>query len=131
MAQIVTDDFNRADTGTLGANWTNAFGNGFQISSNRASSLAWGGGGELSVYTGASWTGGNDHYSEAAIITKASAKDASIVARGATGAETGYFLEINNTDAAVTLGSSMSCGMYKVSASTFTLLGSASSFTVS
>jgi hypothetical protein len=130
MAQIITDDFNRTNSTGLGANWTtSATCSAFNVSSNQAVSQA--ASQDQSVYTGASWTGGNDQYAEAAIITKASGKDASIIARGATGGQTGYFFEINQNDAAVALGSSMSCAIYRVVGSAFTLLGSASSFVVS
>lgn len=129
MAQIITDDFNRADAATLGANWTNSVGSGFGIVSNRASSKT--AGASVAVFSGASWTGGNDQYGEAAIITKNSTKDAGILCRGATGAETFYIFEINDNDAAVALGSSMRCGMYKAVAGVYTLLGSTSSFVVS
>lgn len=130
MAQIITDDFNRANSTGLGANWTNTT-NGFNVASNQASSSGVALGDQFSVFTGASWTGGNDQYAEAQIITKASSKDASIVARGSSSAVTGYFFEINDNDAAVALGSSMRCALYKVVAGVFTLLGSTSSFTVS
>jgi hypothetical protein len=132
MAQIITDDFNRVDAATLGANWTNSHGTGLGIVSNQASSKGnSGASADCAVYSGAGWTGGNDQYGEAVIITKPSACDAGPIVRGATGAETFYEFEINDNDAAVALGSSMRCGLYKVSASTYTLLGSASSFTVS
>lgn len=128
MAQIVSDDFNRANLGNLGANWTNNAGANFGIVSNQASNAA---GDANVVYTGAGWTGGNDHYCEAQIITKASGKDASTVARFASAAQTGYFFEINSPDAAVALGSSMTCQMYRVVAAAFTTVGSSAAFTIS
>lgn len=129
MAQVISDDFNRADAATLGANWTNSVGSGFGIVSNRASSKT--NNSSVAVYSGASWTVSTDQYAEAQIITKASGNDAGIACRGSTSSETFYIFEINDNDAAVALGSSMRCGLYKAVAGAYTLLGSTSSFVVS
>lgn len=130
MAQIVADDFNRANSTGLGANWTSSVGGGFDVVSNRASSHT-GGADNAAVYSGASWTGGNDQYSEAAIITKPSGDDAGPICRGATGAETFYYFAANYDDAALALGSSMANRIIKAVAGVFTSLGSASSFVIS
>jgi hypothetical protein len=130
MSQIVSDDFNRGNSTGLGSNWTGSVGGGYDVVSNQASKHG-GTNTEASVFTGASWTGGNDHYSEVSIITKTSGNDASVTCRASSSAETYYVFQINDNDAAVALGSSMRCGMYKVVAGTYTLLGSTASFTVS
>ena len=131
MGQIVSDDFNRANSTGLGANWTSSVGGGFDVVSNHASSAITGGNDNAAVYSGAGWTGGNDQYSEAQIITKPSGQDAGVICRGATGAETFYLYDVNFDDAAVALGSSMTNRMYKTVGGSFTQLGSNSVETVS
>jgi hypothetical protein len=128
MGQIVSDNFNRADGTGLGANWTDVTG-GFNIASNVASARA-AAADNVSVFTGAGWTGGADQYSEAAAIIKDASRDMGTIARGASGAETGYFYIINDNDAGITLGSSMQTHLYKVSAGAFSLVGTATSLVI-
>lgn len=128
MGQIVSDDFNRANSTGLGANWTDVT-NGFDVVSNQASARS--GSDNQSAYTGAAWTGGADHYSEATIQAKNTNEDGGVIVRSATGAETFYYFAIDQNDSGGALGTSLSCAIFKVVAGAFTLLGSASSFTVS
>src|SRR4051812_9164754 len=62
---MATDDFNRADAGTLGANWTNvavgSYSNGYKIVSNKAQPIN-GGGGQLTYRSAETFS--EDHYSE-------------------------------------------------------------------
>lgn len=121
MGQIVSDDFNRADAGTLGANWTNVSAANLQVSGNIAT-LATDNFG-LCTYTGAAWTGGNDQYAEAAVVLLQSGKDMGIVVRS-TGTyfstDSCYLAIINSLDAAVALGSSMRLQLTKSVSNTFT-----------
>src|SRR4051812_9056107 len=122
MSQIVSDDFTRLDAATLGGNWTNSVNSGFGIVSNKASEKS--AGISVAVYTGAAWAGGGggaNQYCEATVNTKLSGDEAGVVARGATGAETFYVFELNDNDAAVALGSSMRCGLYKAVSGAYTL----------
>lgn len=57
----VTDNFNRADAGSLGANWTNSVGS-MQVAGNKANCLN-NGVDNYDYYSGTSFTG--DHYSQA------------------------------------------------------------------
>jgi hypothetical protein len=129
MGQIVSDDFNRANSTGLGANWTASVAN-YNVTSNQAVSNATSGD-HLVVYSGAAWTGGNDQYTEVTAITKPSPQDCGPVVRGSTSALTMYLLEINSPDASVALGASMTCQMYKVVSSTFTAVGSSAAYVVS
>jgi hypothetical protein len=136
--QIVTDDFNRADDSTgLGANWTirNAGSGdvGWKVLSNKAQASALVGEG-IGWYSGAGWTGGNDQYAEAAITALESGKDIAPVCRAsgaAISSANGYLYDINDADAAVALGSSISTGLYKQVAGGFTQLGTSTSVTIS
>lgn len=121
MSQIVSDDFNRANSTGLGANWTSVT-NHFDIVSNQAvSNVA---GDNQNVYTGASWTGGNDHYAEFAIISiVTTGQDTGPIVRSATASETFYYFALNYVDASVGLGSSFSCAVQK--APSFTVISSA------
>lgn len=69
-AQLFSDDFNRADAATLGANWTNDAGasGGWQIATNRATQINL-----VAIQTAylSSWTGGNDQYAETQMVTLA------------------------------------------------------------
>jgi hypothetical protein len=63
---MASDNFNRADSGTLGSPWVDvavgAWANGFQIVNNKAQPQTFGGN-QLSYYAGAAT--GNDQYAEA------------------------------------------------------------------
>lgn len=112
MAEIVTDNFTRADAATLGANWTDIAGqtSEWSIVSNKA---AWVQDGTycMDIYSGAGWTGGNDQYAEMTINTKVTLSDGGPMVRAsATG--NGYSMIINDTDN-VALGNSMSVTIYK------------------
>jgi hypothetical protein len=130
MAVIVTDDFNRANSTGLGADWTDV-ANGFNVASNQATSRG-GSANNLAVFTGASWTGGNDHYAEAAIQAKSAAADAAAACRCSTTPTNAYIYDVNDTDA-VALGGSMECQLYSVvgAGPAFTALGSPVTETVS
>lgn len=75
MGQIVSDDFNRTDAATLGANWTqDALGGAsIGITSNQAKMQATNNF-VLDFYSGAGWTGGADQYSELTLIAFADRK---------------------------------------------------------
>jgi hypothetical protein len=135
MAQIVSDDFTRADAATLGANWTGAYfpesgtARDLAIVSNRAAST------HNAVpfadyYSGAGWTGGNDQYAELTVQAKPAVSDCGPTVRGSTTHQTFYTCDINNADTAA-LGSTMSVEIYAVSAGTFTLIGSTANMVVS
>lgn len=129
MAQIVADDFTRADSTGLGANWTqtglggatiDVIGN--QAGEDHTSNFG------AAYYSGASWTGGVDQYAEMALTVLQSGKDVGPAVRmngspfGGTGGV--YLFVINDTDAAIALGSSsFSVALYKCVNTTFTQLG--------
>lgn len=126
-AQIVADTFVRAD-GALGANWTNVgVTTTIAISSNRAtiSGLS---NEALAYFSGAGWTGGADQYSEAAIGVLQSGKDmapACRVSGASIAVANAYLFVINDTDAAIALGSSsFSVALYKQVSGSFTQIGS-------
>ncbi len=69
MAQIVSDNFNRANANTLGANWTPYIDSGSnnhspEILNNQAANGSQTLQDSYAYYSGASWTGGSDHYAE-------------------------------------------------------------------
>lgn len=135
--QIITDDFNRANSGGLGANWTirpTAADNGWDIASNQAKVLS-GSGGALGWYSGAGWTGGNDQYSEFSIQSLQSGKDfgpACRISGASVATGQAYLYDINDNDAAVSLGSSISTALYKQTTGlTFTQLGASTNITIS
>jgi hypothetical protein len=68
FASSATDSFNRADSGTLGANWTELPGytGGFQISGNKATPVTAVGAPQAAYYTTAATTG--DQYSEGVLV---------------------------------------------------------------
>lgn len=84
-----TDDFNRADSGSLGANWTNAL-NTFSIVSNAAV-------GQTGVNSVAFWSAdnfANDQFSQATIGNNLGARGVSVRASTASGGNC-YFFTIN------------------------------------
>lgn len=134
MAQIVSDNFTRADAATLGANWTGNYFSGtpsadFSIASNKAASPATNTD-AADYYSGAGWTGGNDHYAEVVVQAKPAASDCGPTVRGSTTLQTFYTTDINNADTAA-LGSTMAVELYKVVSTTFTKLGSTTNMVVS
>lgn len=138
--QIITDDFNRANSGGLGANWTirpTAADNGWDVASNQAKVLS-GSGGALGWYSGAGWTPGSsatDQYSEFAIQSLQSGKDfgpACRISGASLAVGQAYLYDINDADAAVSLGSPISTALYKQkSGLAFTQLGSSATVTIS
>lgn len=83
----VTDDFNRTDTNSLGANWTTVTAGwdatGFAIVSNAAAPQALTGD-DLEIYTGASFA--TDHYAQAKVTVNATGAGTGVgvALRGAT-----------------------------------------------
>lgn len=127
--QIITDNFNRANANDLGSEWTNlnTGGERLRVDTNVASMSNGGLGEGLAYYSGAGWTGGEDQYSEAGISVLQSGKDLAPACRvsGTTVANANaYLYDINDTDAAVSLGSSISTALYKQVSGAFTQIGS-------
>jgi len=114
MSEIVTDNFTRADAANLGANWTLVTGlTNFTILTNKggtsATNATFGG-----RFTGAGWTGGNDHYVEVTVTANLSGSDGGPACRIQSGADSGYMFDINFADT-VALGSSQTIETYSVS----------------
>jgi hypothetical protein len=125
-AQIVTDNFNRANSTGLGTDWTQSGDGRLDIVSNQAqvgiSDFSFG------RFTGAGWTGGADQYAQAKIVTLQSGRDMGPVVRGggtSNATLSGYFFVLNEPDAAVSLGSTIQTRIYKATAgaASFTPLG--------
>jgi hypothetical protein len=127
MGQIVSDDFNRSDSTGLGSNWTSVLQH-FDIVSNQAKTTL--SGDNQNVFTGASWTGGNDQYAEAAAITKVAFGDFGPIVRASSSAETFYYFAIDTSDTSSLLGSSITCGILKAVGGSFSTLGSTSAFVI-
>lgn len=133
MSQIISDDFNRAD-GALGANWTQLTSiDGLVVSSNTAAND----GGSVAaqghvIFTGASWTGGNDQYAEVSLTAGHVNMDYGPSIRG-TGASYAalatYQASVNDNDN-VALPGSMLVAIYKRTGGTTTSLASGT-FTIS
>lgn len=121
MTQLASDDFNRADSGNLGVNWTNDSGVNLQVQTNVATIVS--NNFALCTFTGISWAGVNDQYAECQIKTLESTRDMGLVVRS-TGTyfttDTAYLAIINSLDAAVTLGSSMRVQLTKTVSNVFT-----------
>lgn len=135
--QIITDDFNRANSNGLGANWTirpTSTEDGWDVDTNQARVQS-PGGGALGWYSGAGWTGGTAQYSEFAIKSLQSGKDfgpACRVSGSSVATGQAYLYDINDTDAAVSLGSSISTALYRqTTGQTFNQIGSSVSVTIS
>lgn len=136
MAQIVSDDFNRAN-GTLGANWTVIAAGadiGLDIVSNQCKASA-ATGESIAWFSGGGWTGGNDQYAEAKIVAIEASKDAAVVVR-ASGASiavaNAYFIDLNSLDSATPgLGGTVTISFYKQVAGSFTQLGTDFTTTIS
>ncbi len=126
MGQIITDTFIRANSTSLGANWTNVALT-MDIISNQCASDASSSNENLSYYSGAGWTGGNDHYSEVILNTVQSAHDGGPTCRtsGTSAANANcYIFVINDDDAAKTLPNTFSIALYKQVTGSFTQIGS-------
>lgn len=124
MPTIVTDDFNRADNAALGANWTTISGTvALRILTNQCSSVPTGGV-QTGVFTGAGWTGGQDHWSQVTVITKNSTSDGGPACRMSTSAQTFFLCDINTADTAA-LGASMTIDVFRVLAGVFTSIAQA------
>lgn len=133
MSQIISDNFTRANAGTLGANYTAAGAlSTWSIVSNQANTLSSGTFNNEDVFTGASWTGGNDQYVEMTIQAKPADSDGGPMARGATTSGLGYMADINNPDTKA-LGTVMQLDLWAIdSADSFTPIGTpVASFLVS
>lgn len=131
MAQIVSDNFTRANALTLGANWTAVTGqNSFGITSNQAVTDGVSAHSHANYFSGAGWTGGNDQYAELTVQANPAANDGGPTVRSATAAQTFYVCDINNADTAA-LGTSQHVEIFAVSAGTFTLIGSTATLVVS
>lgn len=130
MSTLASDSFTRADSGTLGANWTNVtgFGATWSIVSNQANtpgSASF----HAAAYTGISWTGVNDQWAQTTVVAQTSGSDGGPSVRSATSAQTFYFFDINDADTTA-LGSSMSCSIHKCVAGSFSAVGAAVSLTI-
>lgn len=124
MATIVTDDFNRADNASLGANWTTISGTvALRILTNQCSSVGTGGV-QTGVYTGAGWTGGQDQWAEFKVVTKNATADGGPACRMSTSAQTFFICDINTADVAA-LGASMTIDVFRVLAGVFTSIAQA------
>jgi hypothetical protein len=130
MGQIVTDTFIRANNASLGANWTQdgLGGATIGIASNTAT-MTGGSNFVIDFYSGAGWTGGNDHYSELLITLIQSGRDTGPMCRVSgspvSGTGSGYLFVLNDNDAAHSMGdTNWSIALYKVVNNGFTQLGS-------
>lgn len=131
MAQIVSDNFTRANALNLGANWTAVTGqNSLGITSNQAVTDGVSAHSHANYFSGAGWTGGNDQYAELTVQANPAANDGGPTVRSATAAQTFYVCDINNADTAA-LGTSQHVEIFAVSAGTFTLIGSTATLVVS
>lgn len=130
MAQLVSDNFTRADAANLGANWSRdvfTSSQDFSIVSNRASTQT--SSNTHADYWSAAYSGGNDQYAEVTIQTNPAQNDGGPVVRLQTGAQSYYTFDINNNDA-VALGSSQHAEVFSVSATVFTLVGSTATLVI-
>lgn len=86
MTTLATDDFNRADSTGLGANWTTITGKtSLNILTNAAVSTA--GGNDGNYYNAVAWP--NDQWSQATLVDRAAGRNA-VKVRVAAAAETYY-----------------------------------------
>lgn len=96
----VSDDFNRADNSSLGANWTNTAGSTIGVKSNRCYFGDDYGAGELHRvrYTGTALSS-VDHYVQTEVVTLPASGygDVRVYARFASAAQ-GYELRVNNSN---------------------------------
>lgn len=123
LAVSATDDFNRANSTGLGGNWTQGANGQWDVASNQAQCTV--ADFTMDRYSALSWA--NNQSSEIKLISLQSSHDFGPAVRmaGTTNATSnGYLLVVNDTDAAVSLGSSISTAIYKDVNFTFTQLGS-------
>lgn len=100
MGRIATDAFTRANAATLGANWTDQVA-GWGISSNTAIHDSGNAGlAGNTVFTGAAWTGGADHFSEATLLTCTFLSTWGPTVRSATASQTMYQFDTADPTAA-------------------------------
>jgi len=100
MPTLVTDDFNRADSGSLGANWTDVV-NGLDIASNQAVPGNTTNALNLSVYTGFG-AFPNNQWAQAKVNRQGSSSDGGVVVRCSNSAQTMYWFNIgDDTSAAI------------------------------
>ncbi len=109
----VTDNFNRANSGTLGANWTNfASGiwvtGGFQIVSNKAEPLLFGVIPQVAYYSGTAF--GNAQYSQAVCADDPYYMGLVVAALDSGGAVAGYVLQTGRNPGTMTLSSAVNAG---------------------
>ena len=89
---MASDDFNRANSSTLGADWT-ATSSGMSISANKAMPAAGGGSDhKFSYYSGSSW---NPTHSSQAVFYGALGADMTLTVRHQTNGDL-YFLDVNS-----------------------------------
>ena len=122
MAALATDDFNRADAATLGANWTTITGETtWKIVSNQAQPTRPSGSGDHSnFYNAVTWP--DDQYSQAKIVNDSGSSAGSdegggLHVRAASAARTYYRCVMNDS------GSSNNLGISKQVAGSYTNLG--------
>jgi hypothetical protein len=115
MTILATDDFNRADAGTLGANWTDIAGEtGWSIVSNEAKVNATGSVSMASRYTAASFP--NDQWCQVAIGS---------TVETTTDSGTGPMVRLQSGGDRILLqGNTVQTRVYKKVGATFTQLGS-------
>ncbi len=98
---MASDDFNRASSSTLGANWTVATGNvgEFQIISNTQAANPSGGGFCLEAYT-ATTPSSADYFSQVTLkgLQSTSDEGPGPAVRILTGSTVGYFVQCNTTE---------------------------------
>lgn len=115
---VVTDNFNRANSSGLGANYTETnSGSGFDVTSNQAVSRTAGGVGNIVEYSGGGWSAANDQWSQVTLRTLVG--DMGPTCRGATGAQTFYYLSIR-----AALGTSGNHQLQKAVAGVFSTIAS-------
>lgn len=119
MGQLASDNFNRADAGTLGANWTTITGfTSLRVTSNQATTD---GDPQGNRYNAVTWPA--NQYSQVTLksfISVGAGKGFGVVARAATGAETAY----------LAFGNTSGLELYKVVATVFTQLGTSATVPV-
>lgn len=123
MSSIFTDDFNRANAASLGADWTDVNG-GWSISSNQATPDT--ASDCFSVVTGAGWTGGaatTDQYCQVKLVSIGT-REAGPICRASSSAMTGYLWSVSTT------GASATHQLQRAVAGVFTALSPTASFTV-
>lgn len=118
----VTDAFTRADGATLGTNWTETVGSsGWDIATNQATTRTLGGVGNVSVYTGPTWTAAADQYAQVTLRALGSG-DTGPLCRASSSAVTFYYLSVRTA-----LGSSGNHQIQKAVGGVFTTIANITS----